>query len=1236
MNDQATFDTLLSHNSADKPAVEQLAVRLRDAGVSVWFDKWNLSPGEPWQDAIERALADSRSVAVFLGPDGLGPWHQLEMRAALSQQVDAQRGFRVIPVLLPGATAATSANLPAFLKQLTWVQFRDTLDDAEAWQRLLAGIRGQAPGYVPAASAATLAEDSGEPIVPRGLRAFDERDQASFLRLLPGARDRLGLPASVGFWKDALEQIDAERTFRVGLIYGPSGCGKSSLVRAGLIPNLAEYVLAIHLDATPDATEHQLLQRLRKRLPGLPSELDLPGALAYLRQDAAPLEGRKLVLILDQFEQWLHAHPVLEEQPLLQALAHCDGGRLQAVVMVRDEFFLAIDRFMDALDVPIRKGINMALVDLFAPDHARHVLAEFGRVYGGIPDREDQYTQDQKWFLERAIAQLADADGRVVSVRIALFADMVRDKPWTTQTLRQLGGVAGVGVAFLEENFDRPTANPEHRAHRPAAMAVLKALLPEAGTDIKGGRRAQGELLRIAGYEKQPAKFERLLQILDSDLRIITPVESAGGDDEAAGSETVAAPTAFPAHQPPTEDFEVARSRIRENSGALREGQRPPQPANSHEFGYSPSKCATSKTEDDASSPATHSGRFYQLTHDYLVGPLRQWLTRRQRETLRGRALLRLEERTAEWMPTRQRRFLPNPWEYVSILCFAPRTNLSEPQRSLLRAANRFYAATTSAVLLVLLMLTAGAWWQWDTTQEQRTLTAVKSLLSTSPLTVPAAIKDLRPFQSRADKHLREIVDQGTCEGDKATPQQQLHALYGLADAGDVRTSSLIDRVADGPIGHAGNFVTALRVGGDTSTDELRRRFQAATSPEERVRHATVALHLGELSPVRDMLPLGPDPTDRTAFVHGFPAWHGELADVAAILQRSGEEVESDDVRSGLCSSLGLLVWETFSQDEQAALKAAVETLYRDAPDGGTHSAAVYALNRWNQPLPDLDRTKTPPSDARWFVNSLGMTMIRVPAGTFWMGSDSGEPDVKPRHPVTLTQPFYVCDREVTVALFTQFLDDNDYPGEKPQDWSRTFLETTSPTPDSPVAEVFWEDAVLFCNWLSQREDCKPCYWKSESGTWEWDIQADGYRLPTEAEWEYVCRATSDTAYCFGDDPSRLVEYGYSIENSGGCTWPAGSKLPNGWGLFDMHGNVWEWCYDWYAQYGNGPQVNPTGPEVAIRRVDRGGSWNMTAGYCRSASRYKYSPDECYSFLGFRVARVQSSREAGGQEQEAR
>jgi formylglycine-generating enzyme required for sulfatase activity len=155
-------------------------------------------------------------------------------------------------------------------------------------------------------------------------------------------------------------------------------------------------------------------------------------------------------------------------------------------------------------------------------------------------------------------------------------------------------------------------------------------------------------------------------------------------------------------------------------------------------------------------------------------------------------------------------------------------------------------------------------------------------------------------------------------------------------------------------------------------------------------------------------------------------------------------------------------------------------------------------------------------------------------------------------------------------------------------------------------------------------------------GHGSWTSRRTVTALPTEAEWEYVCRATSDNAYCFGDDPSRLVEYGYFIMNSGGRTWPAVSKLPNGWGLFDTHGNVSEWCYDWYAQYGAEPQANPTGPEVAFNRVYRGGGLNFTAESCRSAYRSWYAPDFGISFLGFRVARVQSSREAGGQEQETR
>ncbi len=141
----AKFHVFLSHNSADKPAVEELARRLKGDGLEGWLDKWHLVPGEPWQQALEQALADSASVAVFVGPGGFDPWQNEEMRAALAKRVSQSDGpFRVIPVLLPGGTREERSRLPAFLLASTWFEFRKTLDDDGAYHPLKAGIRGQA------------------------------------------------------------------------------------------------------------------------------------------------------------------------------------------------------------------------------------------------------------------------------------------------------------------------------------------------------------------------------------------------------------------------------------------------------------------------------------------------------------------------------------------------------------------------------------------------------------------------------------------------------------------------------------------------------------------------------------------------------------------------------------------------------------------------------------------------------------------------------------------------------------------------------------------------------------------------------------------------------------------------------------------------------------------------------------------------------------------------------------
>ena len=417
-------------------------------------------------------------------------------------------------------------------------------------------------------------------IVPKGLRSFDDQDADFFLALLPGPRDRDGLPDSIRFWKARIETTDPDRTFRVGLIYGPSGCGKSSMVKAGLLPRLAKHVSPVYIEATPEDTENRLLRGLRKVCPDLPAQGSLVGSLAAIRTGRVLRSGRKVLLVLDQFEQWLHASREEGNTELVAALRQCDGEHVQAVVMVRDEFWMAATRFMDALEVELLKGQNTAAVDLFDRRHARKVLSAFGTAYGNLPELAADLSRDQHAFLDQTIDELAQ-DGKVVSVRLALFAEMVKGKPWTPATLREVGGTEGVGTTFLDEAFSSPQANPKHRQHQKPAQAALKALLPETGTDIKGEMRSRHELLEASGYANRPRDFEDLIRILDQDLRLITPTDPEGSDD-------------------------------------------------------------------DQSSPSTGE-RFYQLSHDYLVHSLREWLSRKQRRTHRGRAEARLAEAARLW-----------------------------------------------------------------------------------------------------------------------------------------------------------------------------------------------------------------------------------------------------------------------------------------------------------------------------------------------------------------------------------------------------------------------------------------------------------------------------------------------------------------------------------------------------------------------------------------------------------
>jgi len=238
-----------------------------------------------------------------------------------------------------------------------------------------------------------------------------------------------------------------------------------------------------------------------------------------------------------------------------------------------------------------------------------------------------------------------------------------------------------------------------------------------------------------------------------------------------------------------------------------------------------------------------------------------------------------------------------------------------------------------------------------------------------------------------------------------------------------------------------------------------------------------------------------------------------------------------------------------------------------------------------------------------------GIEMVLIPAGEFLMGDDRGEDDEQPAHTVRV-RSFYMDVSEVTQESFQAML------GRNPAKWQ---------DPAKPVERMSWYFAIQYCNMRSTREGLQPCY---DLQTGHCDFTADGYRLPTEAEWEYACRAGTSTQYSFGDQAGKLTDFAWFKKNSGAATHAVKQKSPNPWGLYDMHGNVAEWCNDLYADgYAAGPAQDPQGPESGEDRVLRGGSWKTSEDSCRCSARNYEAPglaDVCFGYeaYGFRCVRT--------------
>jgi serine/threonine protein kinase/formylglycine-generating enzyme required for sulfatase activity len=1036
-------------------------------------------------------------------------------------------------------------------------------------------------------------------IVPKGLCSFDEDDADFFVELVPGPRGRDGLPDVLRFWKTRIDTLDRDRTFRVGLIYGPSGCGKSSLVKAGLLPRLGRHVAAIYVEATAAHTEDRLLRGLTTRFPELPATAGLAGCMTLLRRGRVLPRGHKVLLVLDQFEQWLFAHGGDAEGELTAALRQCDGEHLQALCLLRDDFWMAATRFMKELEIDLVPDRNVAAVDLFDQKHTRKVLAAFGTAYDALPPQSGEFSKEQKTFLDEAVAALVQ-DGRVVPVRLALFAEMVKDKPWTPATLRKVHGMEGVGVRFLEDTFSSSRSNPNHRYHQKAAQAVLKSLLPEANADIKGRMRSVEELRSDSGYRDRPGDFVDLIRMLDTELRLITPV-----------------------------DLE-------------------------------------SSIEENTPSP-TGQDRYYQLTHDYLVHALRDWLTRKQRETRRGRAELLLAERSAFWTIKPENRYLPSFREWTRIGLLTKREVWTESQRRMMRRGVRVHGLRLFA-LFALLALTASGIVAFNI--YSRTHELLVDLARAQPDRKPQFLDQLARYPrwvylSRLRALARqpgndELAQLGYSLGLLPDdPEQLVYLFRRLLDAEPDELAILRDRVLPGVRDVSPEVLADLR-------NAVKFRDGELTEPdavqeqraERRARAAALLVRLGHGGEVSDLLQHSDRPRSRSAFIHALSDLRADPAVLAGELDRLIKSADTSPVVTRSSAGKNAYLFDRGASrlraliqvlagcraEDRAALDprmrdelvAKLASLHGSHPDAGVHSAAELAIKRWGFPDRLSGETGQPPKAGepirqRWYVNRERQTMVLVDGPVvFEMGSPPSDPEGQPDevyHRREIRHRFGIAAKEVTNEEFERYA--RAVPGA-----GRDYRHQYSPHQDGPRISLTWFECIAYCNWLSDGEGLPRCYLPNTDGKFTEGVRVDaeavakgGYRLPTEAELEYACRAATVTSRYYGDRPDLLKSYEWYVDNSGNHAHPCGERLPNDFGLFDLLGNVMEWCHDRYS--GNwlapkGVALDVITPETigSDQRIFRGQGFNNGAAGVRSAVRDWQSPLEKKPDLGLRPART--------------
>ncbi len=517
---ETKYDVFLSHNSAEKPAVEALAEALEDKyNLRVFLDKWNLVPGDTWQEDLESALDESACCAVFLGPAGIGGWHNEELRSALDERVGG--GMRVVPVLLPQADLpGKESSLPRFLRRLTWVKFNASVNEEDGLHRLYCGIQGLPPGRP--------GDGEFEDVCPfRGLEVFHEQDERFFF----------GREAVV----QRLEQHLSRGRFLA--VLGPSGSGKSSVVRAGLLPRLrreksdrsekgekrAKYLPVL---LSPGATPlEELSFQLSKIAAGAAGKnwntqelmqrmTDDPRGLHYIaREIAAGAGAERLLVFIDQFEENFTFADAEQRRVVLANLLTAveEGtGRADVVITMRSDFLGHVTAH-SGLNAFVFE--NLFQVEPMRVEELRQAI-EYPALAAGLRFEEG--------LIQRIISDSQGGAGELPLIEYALL-ELYHQRDGRRLTLagyEKIGGIEGALVRRAEQEYGSLNAHQKEIAR---SMFVLRLTSAADDGRVVTRRRALKEELLVIGDSRDEAE-NVLSRLVDGKLLTTSRDELRGTD----------------------------------------------------------------------------------------------------------------------------------------------------------------------------------------------------------------------------------------------------------------------------------------------------------------------------------------------------------------------------------------------------------------------------------------------------------------------------------------------------------------------------------------------------------------------------------------------------------------------------------------------------------------------------------------------------------------------------------